>query len=43
MRLTGERAKLFVEPSSAVAVAAVLSEGFRVLPGLGRAGTVLPG
>jgi threonine dehydratase/serine racemase len=43
MRLTWERAKLLIEPSSAVAVAAVLSEVFRALDGLARVGVVLSG
>jgi threonine dehydratase/serine racemase len=43
MRLLWERAKLLVEPSSAVAFAAVLSDEFRSLPGLGRVGIVLSG
>jgi threonine dehydratase/serine racemase len=43
MRLAWERAKLLIEPSAAVALAAVLSEGFRALAGLGRVGVVLSG
>jgi threonine dehydratase/serine racemase len=43
MRLTWERAKLLIEPSSAVAVAAVLSDEFQNLPGLHRVGIVLSG
>lgn len=43
MRLTWERAKLMIEPSSAVAVAAVLSERFRQEKGLGRVAVVLSG
>jgi threonine dehydratase/serine racemase len=43
MRLVWERAKLLIEPSAAVAVAAVLSEAMRDLPGLGRVGVVLSG
>jgi threonine dehydratase/serine racemase len=43
MRLAWERAKLLIEPSSAVAVAAVLSEEFRALPGLRRVGVILSG
>jgi threonine dehydratase len=43
MRLAWERAKLLIEPSSAVAVAAVLSEEFRALPGLRRVGIILSG
>lgn len=43
MRLVWERAKLLIEPSAAVAVAAVLSERFRALRGLTRVGVVLTG
>ncbi|MBI3407123.1 MAG: pyridoxal-phosphate dependent enzyme [Planctomycetes bacterium] len=43
MRLLWERAKLMVEPSSAVALAAVLTDSFRALKGLGRVGIVLSG
>jgi threonine dehydratase/serine racemase len=43
MRLAWERAKLLIEPSAAVALAAVLSEEFRALPGLARVGVVLSG
>ena len=43
MRLTWERAKLMIEPSSAVAVAAVLGDEFRALPGLRRVGVILSG
>jgi threonine dehydratase/serine racemase len=43
MRLAFERAKLLIEPSAAVAVAAVLSPEFRALPGLARVGVVLSG
>jgi threonine dehydratase len=43
MRLAWERAKLLIEPSAAVAVAAVLSEEFRALDGLARVGVVLSG
>ena len=43
MRLACERAKLLIEPSAAVAVAAVLSEEFRALTGLERVGVVLSG
>jgi threonine dehydratase/serine racemase len=43
MRLVMTRAKLVVEPSAAVAVAAVLSEEFRALDGLARVGVVLSG
>lgn len=43
MRLLWERAKLMVEPSSAVALAAVLTDEFRAIPGLGRVGIVLSG
>lgn len=43
MRLLWERAKLLVEPSSAVALAAVLTPAFRARPGLRRVGVVLSG
>jgi threonine dehydratase/serine racemase len=43
MRLAWERAKLLIEPSAAVAVAAVLSEEFRALPGARRVGVILSG
>jgi threonine dehydratase len=43
MRLAWERAKLLIEPSAAVPLAAVLSEEFRALPGLKRIGVVLSG
>jgi threonine dehydratase len=43
MRLAWERAKLLIEPSAAVAVAAVLSESFRGRADLGRVGVVLSG
>jgi threonine dehydratase/serine racemase len=43
MRLLWERAKLMVEPSSAVALAAVLSDEFRMLTGINRIGIVLSG
>ena len=43
MRLTWERAKLLIEPSSAVAVAAVLSEEFKSRAGMERVGVVLSG
>ncbi len=43
MRWIWERAKLVVEPSGAVAVAAVLSERFRGIPGLERVAVVLSG
>jgi threonine dehydratase len=43
LRLTWERAKLLIEPSSAVAVAAVLTGAFRSLSGLKRVGVVLSG
>jgi threonine dehydratase len=43
MRLAWERAKLLIEPSAAVAVAAVLSAEFRALDGLQRVGVVLSG
>ena len=43
MQLTWERAKLFIEPSSAVAVAVVLSDEFKALKGIERVGIVLSG
>jgi threonine dehydratase/serine racemase len=43
MRLCWERAKLMIEPSSAVPVATVLSESFRARPDLRRIGVVLSG
>jgi threonine dehydratase len=43
MRLAWERAKLLIEPSSAVAVAAVLTDEFRALDGLHRVGIILSG
>jgi len=43
MRRLWERAKLLVEPSAAVAVAAVLSERFRGLDGLEWVGVILSG
>lgn len=43
MRLAWTRAKLLIEPSSAVALAAVLSEKFRSLEGVNRVGIILSG
>jgi len=43
MRLAWERGKLLIEPSAAVAVAAVLGDQFRALEGLQRVGVVLSG
>jgi threonine dehydratase/serine racemase len=43
LRLAWERAKLLIEPSAAVALAAVLSDEFRSLDGLRRVGIVLSG
>lgn len=43
MRLAWERAKLLIEPTSAVAIAAVLSEEFRGLTGIERVGVILSG
>jgi threonine dehydratase len=43
MRLAWERAKLLIEPSAAVTVAAVLSAEFRAFDGLRRVGIVLSG
>ncbi len=43
MRLVWERAKLLIEPSAAVAVAAVLTEEFKALDDLQRVGVILSG
>lgn len=43
MRLAWERAKLLIEPSSAVALAAVLSDEFKQLDGVERVGVMLSG
>lgn len=43
MRLAWERAKLLIEPSAAVPLAAVLSDEFKQLAGLERIGIVLSG
>lgn len=43
MRLVWERAKLLIEPSAAVAVAAVLSSAFKAIKGVERVGVVLSG
>ncbi len=43
MRLVWERAKIIIEPSSAVPVAAVLSDEFKALEGIHRIGIVLSG
>jgi threonine dehydratase len=43
MRLVWERMKIIIEPSSAVAVAAVLSHEFGALEGIRRVGVVLSG
>jgi threonine dehydratase/serine racemase len=43
MRLAWERAKLLIEPSAAVALAAVMSEEFRALPDIQRVGVILSG
>lgn len=43
MRLAWERGKLLIEPSAAVALAAVLAEPFRARPGIARVGVVLSG
>ncbi len=43
MRLAWERAKLLIEPSAAVALAAVLSPEFRALRGMQRVGILLSG
>ena len=43
MRLVWERMKIIIEPSAAVAVAAVLSDEFRSQKGIARAGVVFSG
>ncbi len=43
MRLVWTRMKQLIEPSSAVPVAAVLSEDFKALEGLGRVGIIISG
>jgi threonine dehydratase/serine racemase len=43
MRLAWERAKLLIEPSAAVALAAVLAEEFRAVGGIERVGVMLSG
>ncbi len=43
MRLAWERGKLLIEPSAAVALAAVLQDSFRSLRGIKRVGVVLSG
>jgi threonine dehydratase len=43
LRLAWERGKFLIEPSAAVAVAAVLSTEFRALDGLQRVGVILSG
>lgn len=43
MRLAWERAKLLIEPSAAVALAAALSTAFTAMPGLERVGIILSG
>jgi threonine dehydratase len=43
MRLVWERMKIIIEPSAAVAVAAVLSDEFTSLAGIARVGVVLSG
>jgi threonine dehydratase len=43
MRLAWERAKLLIEPSSAVALAAVLSDDFQNLNGIAKVGVILSG
>ena len=43
MRLLWERAKLLIEPSSAVVLAAVLDERFREIPNLENVGLILSG
>lgn len=43
MRLFWERAKLIIEPSAAVPIAAVLSEEMQLLPDIKKLGIVLSG
>jgi threonine dehydratase len=43
MRLVWERAKILIEPSAAVAVAAVLSDDFKNTNGIGQVGVILSG
>eukprot|EP01083_Nonionella_stella_P159006 518170_1 len=43
MKLVYQRMKLVIEPSSAVAVAAILTEEFRSIPNIHRVGVVLSG
>ena len=43
LRLAWERAKLLIEPSSAVPLAVVLAERFRALEGIGSVGIILSG
>ena len=43
MRLAWERAKLLIEPSSAVALAVALAPAFRGLSGIERVGIILSG
>ena len=43
LRLVWERMKIIIEPSSAVAVAAVLGDEFRSLAGISRVGVILSG
>jgi threonine dehydratase/serine racemase len=43
MRLAWERGKLLIEPSAAVALAAVLSDEFRAVTGVNRIGVILSG
>jgi threonine dehydratase len=43
MRHVWERAKILIEPSAAVPVAAVLGDEFRELKGIGRIGVILSG
>ena len=43
MRLMWQRAKLLIEPSSAVAVAAVLSDEFKAVKDIEKIGIVLSG
>jgi threonine dehydratase/serine racemase len=43
MRLVWQRMKIIIEPSSAVAMAVILSDEFKALPGLQRIGVILSG
>ena len=43
MRLVWQRMKIIIEPSSAVAMAVILADEFKALPGLQRIGVILSG